>query len=102
MSSSIEERIARLESSRYRVVGQLNAHRAVLLSAWMTLIARGSAPAIVVINQMRAALLTNQKLRAFPGLDAVELEAYSQEYDSAIATLLTDLEAAVVSPAKGI
>jgi hypothetical protein len=100
MPSSIEARLARLEESRYRMVGQLNAHRAVLLSAWMTLLARGTTSPEDAIAQLKQALLQNQIVRPFPGASAAELEVFSQEYENSIEGLLADLERAVVAPAS--
>ena len=99
MPSSIEARLARLEESRYRVIGQLNAHRTVLLSAWMTLLARGTTPPEDAIAQLKQALLQNQVVQSFPGASAVELEVFSQEYENSIKGLLADLERAVAPPA---
>ena len=100
--STLKDRVLRLEESRFRTVGEINALRTMLLSAWMTLIRRSSSPPGEAIAQLKDAWLSqpSEPLRAFPGIDSSELGAIAQEYEKSIARLLADLEGAVLDPSK--
>ena len=102
MSSSIEDRVRRLEESRYRTIGELYVLRTMLLSAWTTLVHQSSAPPAEVIAQLKSAWLpaSPQVNRVFPGTDPSEIAAFSHEYEVAIARLFTELERAVLGPPR--
>lgn len=93
----LEARLRRLEVSRYKNVGELNAHRTMLLSAWMTLIHRSSEPTDEILAKLKTAWLqsAHKPLKKFPSIDPIELDAMSQEYESSISALLVDLESAI-------
>lgn len=97
MSSSLEDRVRRLEESRYKTVGQINALRTMLLSAWMTLIQKSSSPPAKIIAELQQAWLPSspQAKKVFPGIDPSELAAFQQEFETSISGLLAELERAV-------
>ncbi len=95
---TLEDRVRRLENSRYRMAGQLNAQRSLLLSAWMTLIKRGSAPPEKVLAQMRQAFLANARQNSVSDVSIDELEAYHQEYVRSLESFLSELEKATSRP----
>ena len=98
MPMTLEDRIRELEHSRYVLLGEINAMRTVALSAWMTLIARGSTKPKDAIEQMRASWFStvSHPLRSFPGQDPAYLDAISQEYETALKDFLSLLENAIV------
>ena len=100
MSLSLEGRVRLLEASRYKVVGQLNAHRTLLLTALATIVQRSPAPSKQVLAELRAAWLpvSPQAPKIFPGISPAELGALQQEYEASISGLLADLETQVDQP----
>lgn len=96
----LKQRVARLEESRYKTVGEMNALRTMLLSAWLTLIQRSSSSPQEILSQLQQAWLPKspQAQKVFPGIDSSELAAFSQEYETSISRLLADLERALGQP----
>lgn len=97
MQPSDEDRLRRLEESRYKIVGQLNAHRALLITAVATILQRSTSPSADVLAQIRQVLLPEhpKPAKIFPGIDAAELGALQQEYEASISQLLAEVAQAL-------
>ena len=101
--NDLEERVRRLEESRFRIIGELSAQRTLLLSAWMQLIAQSDDPPEEVIEKLRQRWLPpyDEPIAAFRGADLAGVEAASQEHDRRIVDLFGILEQAVLGRNKG-
>lgn len=89
------ERIQRLEEQRYKTVGEMNALRAVAMTALQSIVQRSSSPPARIVAELRTAWLPQspQDPKIFPGIDPTEIAAFWQDYETSISHLLAELEA---------
>lgn len=97
---SLEDRVRRLEESRHKTVGQMNAQRTLLLTALATVIRRSSSPPEQVLEELQEAWMPKSPTapKIFPGIDPGELGAFQQEYEASIEGLLAELRATLGLP----
>lgn len=93
MPPNLEDRVRALEGFRYAMLGQVNAHRTLLLSAWSTILKNHSDDPVATAEDMRRMWLkaADAPPQAFPGVDPAHLDAVSQEYRVVIEELAEKL-----------
>lgn len=93
-NKELAERVQRLENSRHKIIGQMNALRAVSLTALLTIVQKSSSPPAKVIAELRAAWLpvSPEAPKIFRGANAAELGAFQQEYEASVTDILAELE----------
>ncbi|MGA0595415.1 hypothetical protein [Enterovirga sp. CN4-39] len=88
---SLEDRVRNLERFRYRMLGETNAYRTLLLDAWMQLIEKVPDP-VGTAEDMKRIWLSRVDTPAIDltGIDPVHIDLVSQETSDALGQL-TDL-----------
>lgn len=92
---TIENRIQRLEKSRYKMIGRINALQTIALSGWTKTILETQSDPVGYAEAIRKQWLStaDQPQRSFHGADPAEIDLISQEYLDA----LDDLTGQIVS-----
>lgn len=99
MKSTLKTRVERLENSRHRVIGELNAQRTLLISAWATLVRRSSRSPDEVLRELRSTLLPEEpkQTRTFVALDPAEFAAVDQDFRQSLEDLILLVERTVAA-----
>lgn len=93
MPEDLDERVAKLEQFRYRVIGRFNACQAMLFDVWLNYLEKHTDDPVIAAERMRDAWLKRAQLpdRQFPGVDPAHLDLVGQEHYQALDELSAEL-----------